>query len=55
MPFICRVGQLLNLTAERLDEDALLTAIEMALANIGGVEMVDYTSCENIHFEVAIG
>ncbi len=48
----CRSGQALNLVAEKLDEETLLRAVELTVESIGNTFVVDYTACENVHFEM---
>ena len=50
-----RLGQILNLYFEKLPEDVFSTALNKTLTTIGDLDLVDYTTCENIHFDMATG
>ena len=50
------MGNLLNIHSERLSENVLAAALNEAVKDMGhDVCLVDYTACENTHYEVVTG
>lgn len=44
---MCRLAQTLNVYWEKTPESVLYTAVQTAVDNLDGVQLIDYTSTEN--------
>ena len=49
-----RLGHILNLHFEKLPEDMFYSALDKTLSDLG-LDLVDYTVCENVHYEMVTG